>query len=88
MSTKDLQSALKTIEAYGLTVTKKRQTRRGVMEDKVEEAMNDARKSTRKIDPHKVEKIRRLWDDDMTVPKIAKAVGISKSAVYRYCSNG
>lgn len=86
MSTKDLQSALKIIEAYGLTVTKKRQTRKGVMEDKVDAAMNGKDENDRrKIDPHRIEKIRRLWDEDMAVPAIAKATGVSKSAVYRYC---
>jgi len=87
MSTKDLQSALKILEAYGLTVTRKGQTRREVVEDKVDTAMNGRDKNDRrKIDPHRIDEIQRLWNEHVAVPEIAKVTGVSKSAVYRYCS--
>lgn len=82
MSTKDLQSALKIIESYGLTVTRKR-TKKSEIEEKVD-GMMDGR-DTRRINPHTIEKIRRLWDEDMSAPKIAKATGVSASSVYLYC---
>jgi len=90
MSTKDLQSALKIIESYGLTVTRKRQLKRTAIEEKVEKEMasdRDGRWRNRKafrLEDAQVDLIKKLWNEDVGTQEIAERVGCSMSTIYKY----
>lgn len=87
----DLSAALKIIESYGLIVVRarRRKSPSNDIEEKVNKEMADPdgrwrRRSAFRMTDAQIDRIKKLWDEDVDTAKIAEKVGCSISTVYAY----